>query len=79
MTNEKVRLASCPAIGQSEIRHHTFDTFVDEPPSMAQGGKGCVVPGCPTCRKRFQTMAQFLDHLADDVLPGLADKLSAGA
>jgi hypothetical protein len=32
---------------QSEIRHHDFSTFVDEPPSMAQGGKGVTVPGLP--------------------------------
>jgi hypothetical protein len=25
--------------------------FVDEPPSIAQGGRGVVVPGCPTCEK----------------------------
>jgi hypothetical protein len=30
---------------QTEIRRHTFDTFLDEKPSMAQGGKGVVVPG----------------------------------
>ena len=40
---------------QVEIRRHGFDTFVDEPPSVAQGGRGVVVPGCPTCRKRFET------------------------
>jgi hypothetical protein len=61
---------------QAEIRRHTFDTFVDEPPSVAQGGKGVLVPGCPACRKRINTMAQFMDHLADDVLPGLVDRLS---
>jgi len=36
---------------------------------MAQGGKGVVVSGCPTCRKRFGTNTQCLDHLADDVMP----------
>jgi hypothetical protein len=61
---------------QAEIRRHSFDTFVDHPPSVAQGSKGVVVPGCPACRKRINTMAQFLDHLADDVLPGLIDRLS---
>ena len=35
---------------QTEIRRHTFDTFVDQPPSMAQGGNGIVTPGCPACR-----------------------------
>ncbi len=56
---------------QAEIRRHTFDTFVDSPPSVAQGGKGVVYPGCPACRKRLFTMVNFMDHLADDVLPDL--------
>jgi hypothetical protein len=50
--------------------------FVDEPPSVAQGGRGVVVSGCPACRERINTMPQFLDHIADDVLPPLLDKLS---
>jgi hypothetical protein len=63
---------------QAEIRRHTFDTFVENPPSMAEGGKGVVVPGCPACGKRIHTMVKFVDHLADDVLPGLVDRLFAG-
>jgi len=59
-----------------EIQRHDFSTFVDEPPSVAQGGKGVVVPGCPTCKKRFGTMPQFLDHVTDDVLPALPERLS---
>jgi len=61
---------------QVEIRRHNFDTFVDNPPSVAQGGKGVVVPGCTICRKRFHTSSQFLDHIADDVVPTLLDKLT---
>jgi hypothetical protein len=49
---------------------------VDTPPSIAQGGNGVVTPGCPACRKRLFTMANFMDHLADDVLPPLSDKIS---
>jgi hypothetical protein len=49
---------------------------VDQPPSMAAGGNGVVTPGCPTCRKRLFTMANFMNHLADDVLPNLINKLS---
>jgi hypothetical protein len=41
---------------------------------MANGGPGVVVPGCPVCRKRLFTMANFMDHLADDVLPELINK-----
>ena len=38
---------------QSEFRKHDFDTFVDEPPCVAQGGKGVVIPACPNCRKKI--------------------------
>jgi hypothetical protein len=61
---------------QIEIGRHDFSTFLTEEPSMADGGPGVVVPGCPACKKRIQTMAQFMDHLANDVLPPLLDKLS---
>jgi hypothetical protein len=54
---------------QSEFQCHTWDFFVTEPPSVAQGGKGVVVPGCPACRKRLNTLGQFVDHLSRDVLP----------
>ena len=63
---------------QTEIHRHTFDYYVENPPSMAEGGKGVVVPGCPACRKRINTMAQFLDHLSQDVLPGLVDRQFPG-
>lgn len=58
---------------QAEIRRHDFSTFVD---TIAQGGNGVVTPGCPACRKRLFTMANFMDHLAKDVLPPLLDRLS---
>jgi hypothetical protein len=61
---------------QQEIRSHDFSTFVDEPPSIAQGGKGVVVPGCPACKKVFGTMPKFIDHITEDVLPKLLDRLS---
>ncbi len=53
---------------QQEIRRHDFSTFVDAPPSVAQGGNGLVVPGCPQCKKRLNTHSQFLDQLANDAL-----------
>jgi hypothetical protein len=64
---------------QAELHRHSFDSFVDEPPSVAQGGKGVVVAGCPKCKKRLQSMNEFLDHLAKDVMPELLDRLSTGA
>jgi hypothetical protein len=62
---------------QKEIHRQYFSHFIDEPPSVAQGGKGVVVGGCPACRKRINSMSQFLDHLANDAMPALLDRLSA--
>jgi hypothetical protein len=62
---------------QREIRKHDFATFIDEPPSMAQGGRGVCVPGCPACRKPIQSMNQFIEHLAVDVLPRIIDGLKS--
>ena len=57
------------SISKDELMRHTWDTFVDEPPSVAAGGNGVVIPGCPACRKRINTNDQYLRHLSDDVLP----------
>ena len=46
---------------QQEIQRHDFSHFIENPPSVAQGGKGVVVPGCPMCKKRINTMPQFRD------------------
>jgi hypothetical protein len=35
-----------------------------------------VQTGCSTCQKHFGTVEQFKQHLTDDVLPPLLDKLS---
>jgi hypothetical protein len=61
---------------QKEIYRHDFSYFVDEPPSVAQGGKGVVVAGCPACKKRINTVPQFLDHLTQDVMRELIDRLA---
>jgi hypothetical protein len=61
---------------QQEIQRHDLSTFIDSPPSVAQGGRGVAVTGCPLCRKQFGTIAQFSAHLTDDVLSPLLDKLS---
>jgi hypothetical protein len=61
---------------QQGIRGHDLGTFVDEPPTIAQGGRGVVVTGCPMCRTRFQTTSQFVDHLAYDVLPEVIASLN---
>lgn len=61
---------------QQEIHRHDFSHFIDEPPSIAQGRMGVVVSGCPTCKKRLNTTGQFLDHLTNDAMPALIDRLS---
>jgi hypothetical protein len=61
---------------QKEIHRHDLSYFVSDPPSVAQGGRGVVVAGCPACKKRINTMQQFLDHLANDAMRGLIDRLS---
>jgi hypothetical protein len=61
---------------QRELRRHTWDNFVLNPPAVALGGEGVVVPGCPSCRKRINTLSEYMDHLADDVLPVLITAVS---
>ena len=61
-------------IAQAELRKHGWDTFIDEPPSIAHGGKGIVTPGCPRCRKTLYTTNQFIEHIAVDVLPGIIEQ-----
>lgn len=64
---------------QKEILRHDFGTYVDNPPSIAQGGRGIVVAGCPACKKRLQSMNEFLRHLAEDAMPPLLDRLASKA
>jgi predicted methyltransferase len=54
---------------KTESMRHRWDTFVEDPPSIAQGGRGVIVSGCPTCKKQFGTNTRYLEHLADDVMP----------
>jgi hypothetical protein len=63
---------------QKEIYRHDFSHYVDRPPVVALGGNGVVVAGCPACKVRINSMSQFLDHLANDVMPRLLDRLSSG-
>jgi hypothetical protein len=66
----------CVAVSR-RLASASRESNADKPPSVAQGGKGVVVPGCPACKKRINTMSQFLDHLADDAMPALLNRLSA--
>ena len=49
---------------------------LDEPPVSSKGGKGVVVPGCSICRKRANTISDFLEHIAHDAIPPLIERLS---
>lgn len=49
-----------------ELRKHNLDTFVDKLHNV-------VTPGCPHCSKAFYTISQLIDHLAEDVLPGILE------
>jgi hypothetical protein len=60
---------------QNEIQRHHWDTFVVDPPSMAEGGRGVVYPGCVPCRKIINTTPEFLDHICKGVIPKLIQKL----
>jgi hypothetical protein len=54
---------------QTEISKHDLGHFTDDKDRV-------VVPGCPACKKRFNTVAQFIGHINFDVLPPLLDRLS---
>jgi hypothetical protein len=71
---EKSR-ADALAAAQQELMKHSWDTFVNNPPSFAQGGKGTVVPGCVHCKKIIYSDSQYLSHLALDVLPQILDRM----
>ena len=60
---------------QREIRRHDWDSFAVPVDEDEPEGRKVVVSGCPACRKQIGTMPQFLDHLADDAIPLLFEKL----
>jgi hypothetical protein len=60
---------------QRELEQHDFSTFTQYVPASEHG---VTVPGCPRCGLRLQTIAQFVRHLADDVLPNIVDMAVRG-
>ena len=60
-------MSSILRTAQAELRKHTLDTFNDKL-------HGVVTPGCPHCTKAFYTISQLMDHLADDILPGILER-----
>src|ERR1700721_1185014 len=61
---------------KAELMRHSWDTFIDDPPSGEAGAMGVVIPGCPACHKRINTNDQYLRHLSGDVLPLSCGRLS---
>ena len=59
---------------KAEFLRHKWDMFEEEPQSVADGGSGATIPGCPACRKRINTLDQFFRHQCDDVLPVILRK-----
>jgi hypothetical protein len=68
------QLGEDPEAAQTELMKHTLDTFVDNPPSVAEGVRGVVVTACPACRRQFQSIKQLMMHLSGDVLPTILRK-----
>jgi hypothetical protein len=65
-----LRLAELVKGLQTEISRHDLDTFADK-------NIGIVTPDCPTCRKSFYAVSNFIDHFNHDVSPELIDGLSS--
>jgi hypothetical protein len=63
--------SSLLSVMRQEMHRHDLSHFMDQENKR-------VVPGYPKCRKRFFTVPQFIDHISDDVLPPLWDRLSSG-
>jgi hypothetical protein len=62
---------------QEEIMRHHWDTFCTQPLSIAEGGKGVIVPGCVACKNLLYTNNQYLSHLALDVRPQIINRVLA--
>jgi hypothetical protein len=60
-------MSSILRTAQSELRKHNLDTFTDKPNRV-------VTTGRPHCTKSFYTISQFVDHLAEDVLPEILER-----
>jgi len=54
---------------QTELSKHDLSHFTDD-------NNRVVVPGCPACKKRFNTVEEFVGHINFDVLPALLNRLS---
>lgn len=57
---------------RAEFQRHKMDVFVSNPPSIAEGGNGVVVPGCSICKVRLNTTEQFMEHVSEKVCAVIA-------
>jgi len=57
-----------------DLQIHTFDTFLEQ---ASDETKGIIVSGCPACKKRLQSLNQFMSHLFDDVIPATVRRACA--
>ena len=64
------------AIAKRELEHHDFSTFREPVPGSPTGA--VTRPGCPSCMLHLNTVPQFMQHLSDDVLPGIVDLILTG-
>jgi hypothetical protein len=51
-------------IVRSEFHKHRFDFYAE---SVPHSNRPVIVPGCPLCKVRLQTVSQFVDHLCEKV------------
>jgi hypothetical protein len=65
-------MSSILKIAQQELCKHGLDTFTDK-------AHGVGSPGCPHCEKSMYTISQFVDHLANDVLPQIRSSFPSGS
>jgi len=54
---------------KAEIMRHRWDTFVDRPPSVAEGGQRRRYTRLPAMQEAIESVGQFMDHLGTDVRP----------
>jgi hypothetical protein len=64
-----------PVDAKAELERYVWGTFVEGKATVALGGTGVVVSGREACRKRFGTDSQYLQHLADDFLPQIIERV----
>jgi hypothetical protein len=63
-------------LARRELQRHTLATFNESAPATSSGI--IVVPGCPHCKIRLNTVDQLMRHLSEDVMPGIVDLILGG-